>query len=90
MEDEQLLAEIRSAHRLGLQTYGSSRLHEVLILGGRRVGRRRIERLMRGIGRRGCSTEQCRRTPGLDRFLGVIGNEVRKVTITGTNQVCRA
>ncbi len=48
LEDEQLLVEIREAHALGLQTYGSPRVHEVLLQKGRRVGRRRIERLMRG------------------------------------------
>ncbi len=87
LEDEQLLVEIREAHALGLQTYGSPRVHEVLLQKGRRVGRRRIERLMRENGIRGCSADQYRRTPGLDRFFGVIGNKVKSMTVTGINQV---
>ena len=87
LEDEKLLVEIRDAHRLGKQTYGSPRVHEVLVQRGRRVGRRRIERVMRENGIRGCSADQYRRTPGLDRFFGVIGNVVRKMTVDRINQV---
>ena len=87
LEDEQLLVEIRAAHALGLETYGSPRVHEALVQQGRRVGRRRIERLMRENGIRGCSADQYRRTPGLDRFFGVIGNQVKEMRVTGINQV---
>ena len=87
LEDEQLLVEIREAHAEGLETYGSPRVHEVLLKRGRRVGRRRIERLMRENGVRGCSADQYRRTPGLDRFFGVIGNRVHTMTVTKPDQV---
>ena len=87
LEDEQLLVEIRAAHALGLQTYGRPRVHEVLVQRGQRVGRHRIERLMRENGIRGCSADQYRRSPGLERFYGVIGNELRKMTLTGVDQV---
>lgn len=87
IEDAQLLVAIRQAHRLSQQTYGSPRVHEALIQRGRRVGRRRIERLMRENGIRGCSADQYRRTPGLDRFFGVIGNVVRKLSVNRINQV---
>ena len=87
LEDEALLAEIREAHAQGLQTYGSPRVHEALLQRGRRVGRRRIERLMRANGIRGCSVEQYRRTPGLDRFFGVIGNRVYRERVTGSDPV---
>ena len=55
LEDEQLLVEIREAHAEGLETYGSPRVLEALLKRGRRVGRRRIERLIRENGVRGCS-----------------------------------
>lgn len=87
IEDEQLLVAIRLAHALGLKTYGSPRVHEALLQCGHRVGRRRIERLMRENGIRGCSADQYRRTPGLDRFFGTIGNRVHKMTVTRPDQV---
>lgn len=87
LEDEQLLVEIREAHRQGLETCGSPRVHEALLRGGRRVGRRRVERLMRDNGIRGCSADQYRRTPGLDRFFGVIGNRVHEMTVRKLDQV---
>ena len=87
VEDERLLEEIRQAHALGRKTYGSPRVHEVLLQRGRRVGRRRIERLMRENGIRGCSADQYRRTPGLDRFFGTIDNRVHKMTVTRPDQV---
>lgn len=87
IEDEALLVEIREAHALGRKTYGSPRVHEVLLQRGRKVGRRRIERLMRENGIRGCSADQYRRTPGLDRFFGVIGNRIHKMPVTAPDQV---
>ncbi len=82
-----LLEEIKEAHKEGLQTYGSPRIHEALVRQGRRVGRRRIERLMRENGIRGCSADQYRRTPGLDRFFGVIGNRIHTMMVTKPDQV---
>ena len=87
IEDEVLLTEVREAHASGRQTYGSPRVHEVLRQRGRRVGRRRIERLMRENGIRGCSVDQYRRAPGLERFFGVIGNRVHKLSVTSPDQV---
>jgi transposase InsO family protein len=87
IEDERLLVEIREAHKSSRDTYGSPRVHEVLLGRGETVGRRRVERLMRENGIRACSADQYRRTPGLDRFFGTIGNRVHKMTVTGPDQV---
>jgi hypothetical protein len=53
VEDAELLDRIVEIHRMSRRSYGSPRVHDELVLGeGRRVGRKRIERLMRvnGIG----------------------------------------
>ena len=61
--DAELAERIREIHRTSRRSYGSPRMHDELRLGdGRRVGRKRIERLMRVNGivgihkrRRGCT-----------------------------------
>lgn len=52
-EDAQILAEIRQVHRESKGTYGSPRVHAVLRGHGRRIGKTRIERLMRAYAIRG-------------------------------------
>jgi putative transposase len=62
-EDAELLERIREIHAMSRRSYGSPRVHAELRLGeGRRVGRKRVERLMRANGivgihkrRRGCT-----------------------------------
>jgi len=49
-ENRMLLDEIRTAHAASGGRYGSPRVHAALRAGGRRVGRRRVERLMRRHG----------------------------------------
>lgn len=49
-EDAELLAEIKAAHKAGRGNYGSPRVHRELRANGRRVGRKRVERLMRKAG----------------------------------------
>jgi putative transposase len=63
VEDAELLERIIEIHRMSRRSYGSPRVHAELRLGeGRRVGRKRVERLMRVNGivgihkrRRGCT-----------------------------------
>jgi putative transposase len=55
-----LLDEIRTAHAASQGRYGSPRVHAALRAGGRKVGRRRIERLMRHHGVRGLIAQRRR------------------------------
>jgi putative transposase len=64
-EDDQLRATIRDIHRRSRGTYGAPRVHAELRLGlDIRVGRKRVERLMRAEGLQGITR---RRRPGLTR-----------------------
>jgi putative transposase len=50
MEDATLVAEIKAAHKTGRESYGSPRVHRELRAKGRRIGKKRVERLMRQEG----------------------------------------
>jgi putative transposase len=51
LEDERLTGRIREIHRANRRVYGAPRVHAELALGdGVRVGRKRVERLMRQAG----------------------------------------
>ncbi len=86
-EDERLVAKIRAAHEASRETYGSPRVHEALQQRGEEVGRRRVERLMREHGIRGCSATLYRRMPGLGRFFASVGNRVSELAVTRPDQV---
>jgi putative transposase len=51
-QDAALLVEVRALHRQHKQRYGSPRIHRELRAQGRRIGRKRVERLMRQDGLR--------------------------------------
>ncbi len=53
-QDDALTAKIREIHRRSTETYGSPRVHAELRALGTRCSRKRIERLMRKAGLRGC------------------------------------
>jgi len=55
-----LLDEIRTAHAASGGRYGSPGVHAALRAGGSRVGRRRVERLMRRHGVRGLIAQRRR------------------------------
>ena len=59
-ENRALLEEIRTAHAASGGRYGSPRVHAALRTGGKRVGRRRVERLMRRHGVRGLAAPRRR------------------------------
>ena len=67
--DAVLVEKIRHEHAVSRKTYGSPRIHEALRREGARVGRRRVERLMRENGIRGRCADLYRRMPGLGRFF---------------------
>jgi putative transposase len=51
LEDERLTVRIREIHKDNRKVYGSPRVHAELVLGdGERIGRKRVERLMRAAG----------------------------------------
>jgi len=87
LEDERLADQIQRVHRDSRQTYGSPRVHAALEREGEPASRRRIERIMRERGIRGCSANLYRRLPGLGRFYGTIGCQVHERSVTGTDQV---
>ncbi len=49
-EDRVVAAEIRTAHEASRGRYGSPRVHAALRAHGRRVGRKRVARLMHSMG----------------------------------------
>jgi putative transposase len=53
-EDTALIEKIREIHRHSRETYGSPRIHAELRALGTSCGRKRVERLMRQAGVRGC------------------------------------
>jgi putative transposase len=75
VQDRALTAKIIEVHRQSRGTYGSPRVHAELRLGeGLRIGRKRVERLMRQVGlegvyrrrRRGCTTRNPAAEPADD------------------------
>lgn len=87
VEDERLVPQILRVHAQSLQTYGSPRVHEALLQQGAAVGKRRIERIMRERGIRGCSANLYRRVAGLGRFYGTIGCQAHAASLSATDQV---
>ena len=61
--DVELSAEVHAIHRESRGTYGVPRIHAELVARGRRVGRKRVARLMRSAGLHGVSRRKpCRTT----------------------------
>ena len=69
VEDKRLLDKIKKAHTASRDTYGSPRIHQVLVQDGEEVGRRRVERIMREHGIQACSAPLYRRMPGTAKFF---------------------
>jgi transposase InsO family protein len=61
-EDAELVVEVKAAHKTGRGAYGSPRVHRELRAKGRRVGRKRVERLMRQEGICGRKKRRFRKT----------------------------
>ncbi len=87
VEDQRLAGQIQQVHQDSRQTYGSPRVHEALRQKGEAVGRRRIERIMRERGIRGCSADLYRRMPGTARFFGATPSKAHEMSVTASDQV---
>jgi putative transposase len=79
--DAWLVEQIRRIHAASSGRYGSPRVHAMLARDGIRVGRKRVERLMRLAGlegahrrrRKGCTV----RVPGVEPFPDLVGRDFR-------------
>ena len=87
--DAVLLDKIQHEHAVSRETYGSPRVHEALQREGERVGRRRVERIMRQHGIQGRCARLYRRMPGMGRFFRREGdcNLLVDRAVTGPDQV---
>jgi putative transposase len=72
--DAQLAAQIAAVHKGSRGTYGSPRVHAELRSGGVRVGRKRVERLMRQSELRARQKRRFRRTTDSNHHLPVAPN----------------
>lgn len=86
-DDAGWISKIMNAHKQSRGTYGSPRVHKALVRSGEEIGQRRVERLMRQHGIRGCSADQYFRTPWLDRLFKSAPNCTIGKEITGIDQV---
>ena len=88
LADAWLVERIREIHVESRQTYGARRVHRALAHRGVRVGRKRVERLMRLAGLSGLVPKRYRRTtirvPGVRVADDLID---RNFTATGPNQL---
>ena len=77
-EDEELGRRIKLIHKQSRGTYGAPRIHAELVADGRRVGRKRVARLMREIGLRGVSRRKWTTTTVQDRTVPVAPDLVKR------------
>ncbi len=74
LEDQKLAVEVAAAYRSSKDRYGSPRVHAELQAKGHRVGRKRVERLMRDRGLHARPTRQFKRTTLSNHKLPVAPN----------------
>jgi len=72
--DEALKAAITDSHRRSRGTYGSPRVHRDLLAAGQRVGKKRVERIMRTEGLAAKRRRRFRRTTDSNHALSVAPN----------------
>jgi transposase InsO family protein len=88
VEDRAVAAEIRTAHEDSRGRYGSPRVHAALRAHGRRVGRKRVARLMRGMGLSARRKRRFRRTTDSKHAYPVAPNLLgRDFTASAPNRV---
>jgi len=86
--DAQLAVQVAAAHHRSRRTYGSPRVHRELRAQGVRVGKKRIERLMRENGIQGRAKRRFKRTTD-SKHGGPIAPNIlaRQFTVTEPNRV---
>jgi putative transposase len=77
-EDAELVDRIRSIHEQSRGTYGAPRIHAELSASGRRIGRKRVARLMRANSIRGVSRRKWTTTTVRDRTAVVSPDLVKR------------
>ncbi len=86
--DRALAAEIRAAHAASRGRYGSPRVHAELRARGRRVGRKRVARLMRRMGLAARHRRRSRRATDSSRAFPIAPNLLgRKFTVEAPDRV---
>jgi transposase InsO family protein len=86
IRDDALTEKIHEVHAASRETYGSPRVHVALCRAGEAVGKRRVERIMRERGIRGCAMGLYRRMPGTKRFYATIDSQLHEQQICRPNQ----
>ena len=85
-DDRQLRERVRELHAESRGTYGSPRLHAALRNEGRRVGKTRVERVLRSLGLQGRTPRRWRATTRSNPKHAVVGNVLdRDFTATRPN-----
>jgi putative transposase len=82
-QDAFLTEKIREIHSRSRETYGYPRVHAELRSPGVRCGRRRVARLMRAAGLRGCMRGKKRRTTRLDPRAAPAPDLLRRDFVAG-------
>jgi len=86
--DAQLAVEIRLAHKRSHGRYGSPRVHRELKARGHRVGKKRVERLMREDALQGRRKRRFRRTTDSNHVMPIAPNVLeRNFETSGPNKV---
>jgi putative transposase len=87
-EDERLKVEVRTIHNGSQQRCGSLRVHRQLRMKGRRVGRKRVERIMREERLAARPKRRFRKTTDSDHGLAVAPNLLeRRFTVDEPDKV---
>ena len=76
--DRALAAEIRAAHEASRGRYGSPRVHAELRARGRRIGRKRVARLMHGMGLAARRRRRSRRTTDSRHAFPIAPNRLER------------
>lgn len=86
-EDEHLLRLIESIHEDSLESYGSPRVTGALKNMGKKVGENRVARLMRENGIEARAQKLYYANPGVHAFFTQVPNRIRKIELTGADQI---